>query len=349
MLYINISFDYELFMGENFTSEKEVLIDPTHKLCDALESEGISATFFADVCCPIRYREMGLTEFPQLFDSQLIEITQKGHEAQLHIHSNWVRASKVGRFVEFDRNDYRIHNWNIEEIDSIIKSGIEYLNHVIRPVDNDYQCLAFRAGGYCLQPETRLAPILNKYGILIDSSVCQFNSYKHDGMDYDYRLYPKYSNIYFNDYIGLNECKTSKIPNGIYEVPVGGYNTLPYRIVASKKNYLINTSQESKGTSMKISRVPVSMDILSRVRRSLSASNMITFDFYSKDALCFMIHRIAKESKYHISDYFFSIIAHPKLLSDNHIYNMISTIKELKQDKCINFVNMQQISKILNL
>lgn len=52
MLYIVNTFDYEIFMGQNYVSEEEVLIKPTRKLCQMLCSEGVSSTFLQTFSVP---------------------------------------------------------------------------------------------------------------------------------------------------------------------------------------------------------------------------------------------------------------------------------------------------------
>lgn len=52
--------------------------------------------FFANVLCPIRYRELGQERFPDAFDAQLRELHELGHDIQLHIHPHWLKATKIG-------------------------------------------------------------------------------------------------------------------------------------------------------------------------------------------------------------------------------------------------------------
>ena len=140
MLYICVSFDYELYMGENYLEERRTLIEPTYILSDMLKKEGVSGCFFADVCCPMQYRKMGKLEFPNEFDQQIQNLVKDGHDVQLHIHPNWLKATEIGKTVKFDREFYRLHNWSAESpnaIAQIIHNGVEYLNQVLAPVMPD--------------------------------------------------------------------------------------------------------------------------------------------------------------------------------------------------------------------
>lgn len=351
MLYVCVSFDYELFMGKNYVSEQEVLITPSYKIAEALNKEGVSATFFADVCCSIRYRELEMYEFPKKFDTQIQDLSTSGHDVQLHIHPHWLASTPNNGEFEFDRKYYRIHNWNGADrnCETIIKDGVDYLNRVIKPVRSDYRCIAFRAGGYCLQPEIELSDILYRNGIRIDSSVCQGFSYSGNGMLYDYKKEPNTINCYIGNGYGLSDNNTKNSNEGIFEIPVGGYSTFPYRAIASKKNGIISTSKP-KGIGMKLTNTVQQKKItyIKRIHNILKSTNMLTFDFYNAEAMKYMLYRYAKENG-KSKDAFITTIAHPKSMSDEHIDNMVSAIAKLKNCEYIKFVNMRDIADICRL
>ena len=54
----------------------------------------------------------------------------------------------------------------------MVIQGIDYLNEIAKPVNPDYKCTAFRAGGYNLENSPVIFNILEKNGIQIDSSIC---------------------------------------------------------------------------------------------------------------------------------------------------------------------------------
>lgn len=45
-MYVSITFDYELFFGENYGTYDEVLYQPTYALIDAFREKGVSAASF---------------------------------------------------------------------------------------------------------------------------------------------------------------------------------------------------------------------------------------------------------------------------------------------------------------
>ena len=63
---------------------------PTEKLRKVLESEHISATFFADVCSVLQSRKLGRAGYVKAFEKQIRELYQSGQGIELHIHPNWM-------------------------------------------------------------------------------------------------------------------------------------------------------------------------------------------------------------------------------------------------------------------
>lgn len=350
MLYICNTFDYELFMGKNYNSEHKVLISPTEKLARMLVEEKVPSTFFADVCSAVRYRELGKKEFPEQFDGQLKDMIQMGHDVQLHVHSNWIKATEVGANVVFDRDTFRLHNFaengDYAPVKEIIHNGVKYLTDLLIPANKEYKCIAYRAGGYCIQPEAELAEILYDEGIRIDSSICCGHAHNGDGMQYDFLAYRKPFNLYFNRNVQLKEgCQTS-IEGGLFEIPVGGYSTFPYRVIASKKNQRISNAKAT-GYGMSLEhRKPIKNTLSSRIKHTLTATNMLTFDFFHSNAMIYMLNRICKEQKCDRNNLFVAIISHPKLFSDDHIENMRRGVRELKKNPNIRFISMSD-AKIL--
>lgn len=360
MLYVCISFDYEVFMGENLVSEEELLFQPTKKLCDMLKDLGISATFFADVCCPAAYRRFGKTEFADKFDKQLRYMAQQGHDVQLHIHPHWEAVTQVGKNIEFPENSYRLHHWmgikdgDISVAQRMIREGIDYLKKNLNTESKDYRCVAFRAGGYCLQPEKELAKILYEEGIRIDSSVCRGMAYTGSGMFYDYRVNPEENNVYINAEYGLGDKQAERLSEAIFEIPVASYSTYPFKIIALNKNKRM-TNVSFRGRYMKIDnnsspkKRSFLIRVVSKVKRLLDIheSVMVTFDSYNCDAMIYMIKRMAKECGN--KDIYVATIAHPKIQSDEHIENMRQTIEVLQRVGNIKFISMRQAADQLKL
>lgn len=355
MLYVCISFDYELFMGENRLPEQDVLFTPGEKLGKALKELGVSATFFADVCCPAAYRRFGKTTVADEFGRKLVELSTMGHDIQLHIHPHWEKATQVGQKVEFPREAYRIHHWaelkpDYSEVQNLIRNGREYLEEMISPVVPDYKCVAFRAGGYCLQPEKQFADVLFREGIRIDSSVCRGLSFDGDGMYYNYRNNPQKNNVYIGANYGLEDNMLTPVPGCLLEVPVAGYSTFPYRPIASKlRKPMPSTSNRGSTMSLHVpSAASGKLGPVERIKRIIHSSNMLSFDSQSAESMSFMLKRLAREEGKD-GDCYIATIAHPKLMSDVHIENMKRVIRSLQGNKNIKFITMRGIADQLEM
>lgn len=349
MLNICVTFDYELFMGENFCPEDEILILPSDAVGAMLQEIGVPATFFADVCCPMRYRQSERFAFPQQFDEQLVRLHALGHDVQLHIHSNWLAADEIGASVRFDREKYRLHNWadgeNYEPVTKILLDGKRYLEELLTPGDPSYRCVAFRAGGYCVQPERKIARSLHDAGIVIDSSVCCGLSYVGDGMYYDYRDFRKPFNCYFSEDVGFAARSMEKTADSVFEIPVGGFGRFPQRIVASKMNDAM-PREKVRGKGMPLQDRAANRGLLHRIRSSMKAVNMLTYDSYSAKAMTYMVRSLAKRTR---GEVFFATIAHPKMMHEAQLANMRASLSELKENGNIRFVTMSESAGLLGL
>lgn len=349
MLNLCVTFDYELFMGENYRTEDEILIRPSDAIGEMLHEIGVRATFFADVCCPMRYRQLGRFAFPQQFDEQLVRLHALGHDVQLHIHPNWLAADEVGKTVRFAREKFRLHNWASGEdyapVAKIISEGKAYLERLLTPGDPGYRCVAFRAGGYCLQPEQKLArPILDA-GLVIDSSVCCGFAHEGDGMHYDYKAFPAPFNCFFSENVGLEARSAEATERSVFEIPVGGFGRFPQRLIASRMNGSFQRS-EVGGRSMSLEPCAPSKGILRRIRNSVGAANMLTFDSYNAGAMTYMLRSLAKHTK---NELFTAVIAHPKMMRAPQIADMRTTLLSLKGNGALRFVTMTDSAELLGL
>jgi hypothetical protein len=162
--------DYELYLGENLLPEEEVLIEPTRALLAAAERIKVPFTLFVDVACLWRYREDGDHEFPDAVETQLKSALQRGHDVQAHLHPHWSHAER-----ESGRWHAPLDTFLVGALDQpapLLARSKEYLEELLRPVDPEYACIAFRAGSYGLQPDyKRVFAALHETGYEFDSSV----------------------------------------------------------------------------------------------------------------------------------------------------------------------------------
>lgn len=207
---IILSFDYELFFGDKSGTVQKSLIEPTNELLDALDSVGFKGNFFVDYLM-LKYLKKTNTERTQadykLILDQLKTMIYRGHRIELHIHPHWVDAKYNGDgtwdFSEF--HHYSLNNFSEEEIEEMFIEGTNILNQIAREVNPDYKVVAFRAGGWAIQPFTKLKKGFNKAGLIIDSSPCKGFLINELHSFCDFRNLPDKEKYHFEDDICKEE------------------------------------------------------------------------------------------------------------------------------------------------
>lgn len=203
MLRILWSADYELFLGENFLSEEKVLLEPTQALLETCEQLGIPLCLFADVACLWRYRQKGEQAFPDAAEEQLRGALRRGHDVQAHAHPHWLQARREDGRWSAPLDSYLVGA--LEDARPLLASIRDHLNRLLRPVDPEYDCVAFRAGNYGIQPRVEhVFSALRETGYRLDSSVVPNLVMRNAVNRIDFRGYP--------------ERDTTL--HGLYEVPI---------------------------------------------------------------------------------------------------------------------------------
>jgi len=222
-IYILYSADYELFLGGNYCNETEVLINPTNKLLNIFDNLKIPVTLFADIFSLLRYKEEKLFNFPDSAENQLKDAIGRGHDVQSHVHPHW-------NFTQIEGNNYKVNLdyfllGNLDNNSELLYSKIRnyliisriYLNDLLRQVNNNYTCIAFRSGGYGLQPNSNIViKALIDSGFIIDSSIVPDFILKSNVNIIDFSIVPKMANYYL-DY---DLSTPSVINKGIFEIPI---------------------------------------------------------------------------------------------------------------------------------
>lgn len=229
MIFILYSNDYELFFGRNFRQEKDVLLEPTERLVAVCRDIGIPMTFFCDVACPWRYRELGFADFPADMEQQLVALVRQGHDVQAHLHPHWLHAQIVrdregGTSFRFSPSDFllgthldaegeRAYEFSRE----LLERARNYLVALLKPHDQDYRCIAFRAGGYGIQPDpASLLSALRDTGFIIDSSIAPGMVLANEINRIDFTRVPSKANYWLSPESGLFTTAAA----GIFEIPV---------------------------------------------------------------------------------------------------------------------------------
>jgi hypothetical protein len=237
-----LTLDYELFLKKSGTALNS-LLKPTKCLLDTLAKINGKATFFVDTMYllllksskdPIHY-----DVYKQL-EEQLINIIYKGHRIELHLHPHWLEAySSNGEWMFPSYEHYKLNSLSTEKINELFKQGTELLNNIAQNADPHYSVIAFRAGGYCIEPFKTLKKVFIENNIKIDSSVVPLMKLDGDIHNLDYSVINPISHYFFSD--SIRQINTT---GDFLEVPINGYNINRYeRIINLIKN---KTSKNAK-------------------------------------------------------------------------------------------------------
>ena len=331
MIYILYSADYELFLGENFQPEKEVLITPTNRLLEVCESIGIPMTLFCDVISVWRYREQGMAEFPGLVEAQLRDAIRRGHDVQAHIHPHWSCATLRDKQWTSPLDQFLLGNLSTEanECARISRDYLEkaaaYFQQLLTPVEPLYRCIAYRAGNYGVQPRDKeIFGALEDAGYLIDSSIVPDLVMRNKINEIDFRNLPKAANYYLNRATGLSKPAAS----GVFEIPIPSTKQTKIelsRILAHKlkEQALIRLGQlaavPQRGTSIQVASVEQGKiaRILGKLKSRLGA-DINWLELSTDDAAMMRTTRAYLERVKTQEDVYFSFSCHPKVLDDRH-------------------------------
>ena len=354
MLKLCITFDYELFLGENLAPEEQILFQPTLALAEMLSIQGIHSTFFADVCSVFQYLKYGLTDYPEQFANQLRTLYSMGHDIQLHLHPNWLHSTFEQGKWQISATGYKLHDFGLEQNEDgvlIIEKGKRYLEETIREVDKDYRCVAYRAGGFCIQPEKTLLMRLRENGILIDSSVAQYQRAKDTIQDYDFRDMPEQLSWWMQPETGVKRA-ISRQSGALLEISIGGVRNSLSKYRGIPFNELKIKNRTGVGSGIRIPQAktsPIRLK-LRNLKRHLWSYGILSLDTRGYKVLMRDIDELYH--KYHCEqrDQYVCLICHPKLASEAVIDNMRRFVQQVQMHPDMyEFVTMQKIASVYQL
>jgi hypothetical protein len=213
---IFLTLDYELYFGDRHGTVEGCMLQPTRELIKIGDATGARMTFFVDVGFLIKLDEFS-SEFPQLKQEyalvaiQLRELVAKGHDVQLHIHPHWEDCVYDGTKWNIDVTRYKLDDFSEEEIRRIVRSYKEKLEEI-----SGQKIQSYRAGGWCLQPFSKVKQAFEENGLVLDSTVFPKGHFESEHYFYDFRNAPEKSRYRFDDDL----CVANE--NGqFWEFPIG--------------------------------------------------------------------------------------------------------------------------------
>jgi hypothetical protein len=216
-LKIAITWDYELFFGERSGSVEKCMLEPTNRLLEIAAKNKAKFTFFVDAGM------LALGEKEAAFHSELSRIKQQistwddtGHETGLHIHPHWEDAIwKEG--WQFDLRRYKLADFSQHEIETIFDSYHGVLQNLTK-----HKICSYRAGGWCIQPFSKLKSSFLKHQLKIESSIFQGGKNTTSPYNYDFTKAPIKEKWHFENH----ECEESA--NGKFlEIPIASQTYSP--------------------------------------------------------------------------------------------------------------------------
>lgn len=309
-LKLFLTFDHELPLGGLKTSFESSLFEPTREVMDLANKLNVKVTLFTDILCGSRFREWDYHHFYTPYKNQLHEALKEGHDVQLHIHPHWLTTTyRDGTYLpstDFGLSDFT-ENARHGGIEGIIDQSIEELNQLCVPANPAYSCIAYRAGGFNIAPDTkRIMTALYKKGIRFDSSMARGYYFKSGISEVDFRKLPGSPNWV----IDPDNYHKASASEGIIEVPIATMFKTPFEVPTRfKLKKLAGRAPANHGTMIHEDN---GRDIPAKIKM-LFASRMLTFDNYtlSLDYLMRILRYNMK--KYKSSDtLMLSIISHPK-------------------------------------
>lgn len=340
MVNICLTFDYELFFGDNNGTYDDVLFQPTYELINLLERKGVHATFFADVCSIPVALKYNQKDYVDGFTNQIRYMSQHGQDVQLHLHPHWYNSRLEDGSWRFSNEGYRLHEFNEDgQIHRIIIDGIEYLKDTLVPVDNQYLCIAFRAGGFSIQPHEMIVRELYDCGIRVDSSIAPHLIATSDANYYDYRHNIKTINWCISE--RAEWWRDSAEDRYLLEIPVATVDKnpcaflikrliRPHKIklnLGTKRGTYISTQTKSEGRVKSLIRYIVGY-------------NTISMDAYDADYLYLQIKRLSR--KVNCTNQTIALIGHPKLVNDIYIENLSRFIDMIQNNLKFSFVSIKE-------
>jgi hypothetical protein len=332
---ILLTFDYELPLGS--VKDYQVgLFKPADRLIKLANEVKVPIILFVDICSAIQFEKWENSNYYVPFKDQVQGALRDGHDVQLHIHPHWMNSSFVDkRFIPSTNFSLSSFNHDIDgySIEQIIEEAFWRLTDMGREVKSDYQCIAFRAGGYDVEPESKR--ILNKLfdlGIRIESSVIKDFYLDYSFSKIDYSKTPT-SSFWF---ISKDGPLTTASQEGLLELPISskptGLRDLLGRRIKKTFNKGVFKSRLYNNSGTGYLAISGKQNLRSKYR-SITNPTVLTFDREYRDVqdLESIVSHNVKKYEDEKSDLYLTVIAHPKSMGEYHLGLMKSFIDRMRK------------------
>lgn len=346
---ILLTFDHELPLG-GVKSYEQGIFDPTNKLINLANEIDTPITLFTDICSALKFQDWDPKYYTKYVDQLHFALKNK-HDVQLHIHPHWMTSQFMdGEFIPSE--DFSLAHFadkNSYTIEEIITLAFNKLEEICKIENSNYQCNAFRAGGYNVEPESKR--ILNKLyelGIRYDSSVVKGLYQNFSFSNIDYRKTP--SSSYWpiskdGPLTKYSESELLELP--VTSMPISISDIVERRIVKTLKDKEIrarNYNHTGKGYMM----ISKKQSLIDKLRNAFNPV-MLTFDknHTTVGYLEKIVNYNLKKYRSDNNELILTLISHPKSMGDYHLNIMKSFVDRLrkKHKEQISFITYQDLKK----
>jgi hypothetical protein len=320
-----LTFDYEIFFGENYMDDAGVLLNPTEELISRSDPS-LKFVFFVDIAF-IQSLKKYKEEVFEKFVHQLKSLQAKGHELQFHYHPHWYDShwdAENNKWV-FDLTNFsyslQVKNLGLEKANLLFDEAMSFFNtHFGKTV-------CYRAGALMLQPyEKELIQQLEKHSFDFDASILPNSSVKSKELSYSFYNCPEAYKwpIFSQSFIKEDGKKTT-----IYEVPtlsVVKRKISVYDKILLKIRRLLYKEKATFQPSVKRGKSIYNSGF--EYDRPLT----ISFDYTDASQVDYFILLIKKHIKeIGNKEVIISILNHPKCIDEKAIVAMNVFIKKLSK------------------
>lgn len=209
--HLILTVDYELF-GDGSGCLDVCVLQPAERMLQIAARFDAPVTFFAEA---LEFIALSNEQGDDRATVQLQKALAYGHDVQLHLHPQWAGACfDIDRGWQVDMARWRIGDLPAEEVEGLIRQGKQWLKVEVAANVPGYRCLAFRAGGWCIQPSAHVIQALRREGFMVDSTVAPGQWRPGCGEWSDFRAAPDLP------FWKTQEDVCIPDPQGLWEVPI---------------------------------------------------------------------------------------------------------------------------------
>ncbi len=291
MIELIISIDYELF-GNGSGDVQRDMVEPTNRLLAICERHSAKLTIMCeigqywamkraeqDLC-----RDLGYSP-AEAMETQIQRAVGLGHDVQLHLHPQWIGARYQDGLWHLNFDQIRVSDLDDVQdgdagtlsLEAMLRRGKETLESLLRPVDSDYECTVFRAGGFYIEPADRVIKTMRSVGLWADSSVVP-GYVADEPYPIDFRCAPTSSGFWWTS--GSSVVKRGQDYEGVLEFPVyAEMKPYVYNFKLSKLSATLRRrALERRDPHCRVRSAPQSVSSLRSPMRKLLSKNAMKCD-----------------------------------------------------------------------